>query len=286
MLALIYALVIIGIALILIGVSGSGTIFAGSRAQLPGDANQIISLRRQAFLSNMIPFTQPFLERTGLYDRLKNRLEAGHVKLAPASFFNLKLLTMAALAAIAYFAIGKLEPAVIAICLVFGYILPDIILNRKIRRRREAIVRLLPETVDLLGLCVEAGLDFATAVKWVIDKTPSNPMVEELAFILEEIKWGKPRAQALRDMSKRLQIPEVSSFVQTLVLAERMGTPVAEAFVILSEDTRLQRFHRGERFAMRAPIKILIPLVFCILPVIAIVIGGPILLQFMQKRLF
>jgi len=83
-----------------------------------------------------------------------------------------------------------------------------------------------------------------------------------------------------------LNVPEVSSFVQTLVQAERMGTPVSEAFTILSEDARLQRFHRGERIALQAPIKILIPLIFCILPVIGIVVGGPIFLQFMQGGVF
>ena len=144
----------------------------------------------------------------------------------------------------------------------------------------------IPETVDLLGLCVEAGLDFTSSVKWVLDKVQLNPMMEELAFVLEEIKWGKPRTQALKDMGKRLDISEISSFVQTLVQAERMGTPVSEAFLILSEDARMQRFHRGERIAMQAPIKILIPLIFCILPVIGIVVGGPILLQFMTNKLF
>jgi tight adherence protein C len=86
-------------------------------------------------------------------------------------------------------------------------------------------------------------------------------------------------------MSRRLDIPEISSFVQTIIQAERMGTPVAEAFTILSEDTRMQRFHRGERIALQAPIKILIPLIFFIMPVIGIVIGGPILLQFMAGGL-
>ena len=110
-------------------------------------------------------------------------------------------------------------------------------------------------------------------------------MIEELSFVLEEIQWGKPRTQALKDMAKRLNIPEVNSFIQTLVQAERMGTPVAEAFGVLSEDARMQRFNRGERFAMKAPIKILIPLIFCILPVIGIIIGGPIFLQFAQGKM-
>jgi tight adherence protein C len=87
-------------------------------------------------------------------------------------------------------------------------------------------------------------------------------------------------------MSKRLDIPEVRLFVSTLIQAERMGTPMGDALAIISEDTRLQRFHRGERKALRAPILILIPLIFCILPVIAIIVAGPILLQFIEGQLF
>ena len=286
MIVFIYILTIGAAALILWGILGSAGLSSRSQIELPQAIKQTAGSKRQALLSSMLPYTQGILEKTGLYDKIRRKLEAAHTKLTPPAFFNLKILLMATLAVLAFFILGKFDPLVSIVCIFLGYIAPDILLNRKIGQRREAIVKQLPETVDLLDLCVEAGLDFATAVKWVIDKVPSNPLVEELAFVLEEIQWGKGRTQALKDMSKRLNIPEISSFVQTLVLAERMGTPVAEAFVILSEDARLQRFHRGERFAMRAPIKILLPLIFCILPVIAIVIGGPIFLEFMNNKLF
>jgi len=286
MIVLICILIIGGAALILWGILGAGGLSRRSQVELPQAMKQDAGSKRQEVLTKMLPWTQGVLEKTGLYDKIRRRLEAAHTKLTPPAFFNLKILLMAGLVVLAVFILGKFDPLVSIVCIFLGYIAPDILLNRKITRRKEAIVKLLPETVDLLDLCVEAGLDFATAVKWVIDKVPPHPLIEELAFVLEEIKWGKGRTQALKDMSRRLNIPEISSFVQTLVLAERMGTPVAEAFVILSEDARLQRFHRGERFAMRAPIKILLPLIFCILPVIAIVIGGPIFLEFMSNKLF
>jgi len=84
----------------------------------------------------------------------------------------------------------------------------------------------------------------------------------------------------------RLSIPDVTSFVRTLVQADRMGTPVEETFKILSDDSRMRRFHRGKRTAMKAPIKMLVPLIFCILPVIMIIVAGPILVNFMTKGLF
>lgn len=281
----IYFLIISGIGLIIWSFSDTN-IYTSARVALPEAAERAKKLRVHSFLAGIFPFTRQLLEKLRLNILLKNKLDAAHLRLTAVEFFNLKLLAMLGFLVLTYVTLKKLEYWSVGLALLLGYVIPDIYLKRKVAQRKYAIARLLPETVDLLGLCVEAGLDFTMAAKWIIEKTPMNPMLEELAFVLEEIKWGKSRSQALKDMSHRLNIPEVSSFVQTLVLAERMGTPVSEAFMILSEDTRLQRFHRGERIAMKAPIKILIPLIFCILPVIGIIVGGPILLQFMQGKIF
>lgn len=281
MLLFIYFCLFIAVVALSIGISGYFQA-SGTRIPFPEAEAQAKRMRRRSYILFLFPFTPKLLEKLKLNARIKNRLDAAHLKLAPEEFFNLKLLLIAFFIAGEFPFLKKVEPIAIAAAIIFGFILPDLWLNRRIARRKQAIVQVLPETVDLLGLCVEGGLDFTTSLKWVIEKTSSNPMIEELAFVLEEIKWGKPRSQALKDMSRRLNIPEITSFVQTLVQAERMGTPVTEAFAILSEDTRMQRFHRGERIALQAPIKILIPLIFCILPVIAIIVGGPILLQFMQ----
>jgi tight adherence protein C len=280
---IIYLCLIMAIALIFLSVSGDQ--FHNLRLRLPEEAGTK-KIKRNPFLNSIFPFTNKFLEKVKLYERIKYKLDAAHSRFTVQAFFNLKLLVIIGLLLAVFLGFGKMEPWALALALVLGYFVPDMLINRMIARRKYAIARLLPETVDLLGLCVEAGLDFTMACKWIIEKTPMNPMLEELSFVLEEIKWGKSRTQALKDMSKRLNISEVGSFVQTLVLAERMGTPVVEAFMILSEDTRLQRFHRGERIALKAPLKILIPLIFCILPVIGIVIGGPIILEFMKGNVF
>ncbi|MFA5092506.1 MAG: type II secretion system F family protein [Candidatus Omnitrophota bacterium] len=226
--------------------------------------------------------TRSLLDRTGMFVSIKNSLDNAHISLSPVAFFNIKILLCILLTVVPGLVMGKAEPPLIIIGLGIGYFGPDFYLKRKISERKYLIARGLPETVDLLSLCIEAGLDFISAARWVIDKTPRTPMTEELAFVLEEVKWGKSRVQALKDMARRINVSEMSSFVQTIIQAERMGTPVAEAFAILSEDARAQRFHRGERIALQAPIKILLPLIFFIMPVIGIVIGGPILLQFMS----
>ena len=282
--ALIFLIAAAGLGLIVFGALSSK--MSASAVRLP--VNNVNGGKFKLpvnFLAKIFPFTRNLLERSGLYLKLKIQLDGAHSRLGPVEFFNIKLLLMLVFSIGSIFLLQKADPLIILVALGLGYYLPQVALKNIMKKRKAAIVRVLPETIDLLGLCIEAGLDFGNAVRWVIDKTPINPATEELAMVLEEIKWGKPRVQALKDMSRRLDIPEISSFVQTIIQAERMGTPVAEAFTILSEDTRMQRFHRGERIALQAPIKILLPLIFCIMPVIGIVIGGPIMLQFMQGGL-
>lgn len=279
-------IIMISVSILLIGwVISEALVPKSRRIQEIIGLSASVEAKRRKFKLGTIPITHKLLERFNLQAKLKNKLDSAHVRLTAEEFFNIKLILMIALGIGAFFGFGASNPAFIALAVALGYIAPDFYLRSKIAKRKQEIARILPEVVDLLGLCVEAGLDFTTAVRWIIDKTTPNPMVEEMAFVLEEIKWGKSRTQALKDMAKRLNVPEVSSFVQTLVQAERMGTPVSEAFAILSEDARLQRFHRGERIAMQAPIKILLPLIFFILPVIGIIIGGPIFLKFTQGNL-
>ncbi len=257
-----------------------------SKYKLPVEESEIKKEKFHYFLSRVIPVKNKFLARIGVYNSFKNKLDAAHLSFTPVEFFNIKVLLVLFLFVASVIIFGQPKIWGVVASLFLGYVGPEVWLFQRIKKRKEDVARVLPETVDLLGLCVEAGLDFTMAVKWIVEKTTGNPMVEELQFVLEEIKWGKSRSQALKDMSKRLSISEVTSFVQAMVQAERMGTPVSEAFMIISEDTRMRRFQQGERFALKAPIKILVPLIFCILPVIGIIVGGPILLQFMQGDIF
>jgi Flp pilus assembly protein TadB len=166
-----------------------------------------------------------------------------------------------------------------------GFVLPDFILAGKVRTKKELIEKVFPETVDLLDLCIGAGLDFLTSLRWVIDKSVKNPFIEQLEVVLNEIRIGKSRSEALKDMAKRVKISDISSFSRTIIQAERMGISIEEALRRLSEDTRDLRFQRGERYAIKASLKILAPLIFCILPVILIVVAGPIIIKFSQGDL-
>lgn len=237
------------------------------------------------FLSPFAALNEPLLKILGTEKKLKNKLYIAKWKTTAGEFIASKELLLIFFPLV-LFLFGVKKIWLLVIVALFGFILPDLILRSRVKKRKYMIVRILPETVDLLSLCVGAGLDFMAAVRWVVDKVKVNPMIEELVLVLKEINVGKPRVEALRDMSKRVDIPDVTSFVRTLIQADRMGTPVEEAFKILAEDSRMRRFHRGERQAMKAPLKMLIPLIFCILPVILIIVAGPILIRFIKEGLF
>jgi tight adherence protein C len=236
-------------------------------------------------LAIFTPLSKIFLREAKTKEDLRGKLLSIKSDLSPEEFISLKFIFMLVLFFLAITFLGK-KPLLALVGIFVGFLLPEIWLAQKIRAHKASIQRILPETIDLLALCIGAGLDFTGAVRWITEKAKPNAMTDELKVVLSEMKVGKPRLEALKDMSKRLNILDVTSFVHNLVLAERMGTPVEETFAILSDDIRFRRTQRGERQALQAPIKILIPLVLCILPIILIIVAGPVILKFMQGGLF
>ncbi len=287
MIYLIFLFFIVAIGLVLTATLGIMNSNAQIRQRLP--SSELPTGVKADFLRYLKPvfrLSNFALQNPKLKEKIYQRLYAARLKLTPVEFFSLKFVLMIALVFVTYLIFSKIVAPAIVAALAFGYMIPDVWLSKRIAKRRQVISKVLPEVVDLLSLCMDAGLDFTMSMEWIVKKTKTNPMIEELAFVLEEIKWGKPRLQALKDMAKRIELPEIRSFVNTLTQAERMGTPVVEVLGMLSEDVRMQRAQRGERIALQAPMKMLIPLIFCILPVIGIVIAGPIILQFTQGNLF
>ncbi len=172
----------------------------------------------------------------------------------------------------------------VLVSIAAGYMIPELWLKARIKKVKDTILRELPDTVDLLGLCVNAGLDFMMALKYVVERSHPSVIIEELRSMMQEINVGKPRRDALRDMARKYEMPDLSTFSRTLIQADRMGTSVSEALNILSEDMREARFRRGETMALKAPLKMLIPLLFFIFPVVAILVAGPIFLDFVQNN--
>ena len=245
-----------------------------------------VSPRKNSLLLRFLNLFTPLNRRLLLAkigERFKNKLVTAGSSLSVGQFLALKqVCALLAFILVLVAARLKFDPRVLIFSAIVGFFLPDLWINSRIKKRRQQVLRQLPSVIDLLGLTVGAGLDLTSAIDLVVKKSKSSPLIEELFNISQESRMGKTRREALRTMANRLNIPEVSSLVRTLVQADRMGTGIDEALRIHSEESRLVRFERGERLALQAPLKLLIPLIFCILPVVFIIVAGPIILEFTQ----
>lgn len=168
---------------------------------------------------------------------------------------------------------------------VFGaiaFFLPKQWLNDQVKKRHHQITRALPYALDLLTLTVEAGLDFSAAVGMVVEKGKPGPLREEFAILLSEMKMGKTREIALKNMMTRVNLPPLSNFIRALVQADRMGTSLGKILRIQSTQMRIDRTQKAEKLANEAPVKMLFPLIACIFPTIFMVLFGPIIYKFMS----
>lgn len=164
---------------------------------------------------------------------------------------------------------------------IFGWLLPDVYINSKASGRKEHVNRELPEVLDLLTVCIEAGLGFDGAIMKVVEKS-KGVLPNELYLVLQEIRMGKPRRDALREMADRLSVDELSSFVGSIIMAEQLGIGIGNVLRLQSKEIRQKRRQRVEEMAMKAPVKMLIPMVMFIFPAIFIILLGPAALQIMR----
>ncbi len=261
--------------------------FQKKRFYLLSESEISLSAGKQRFfipkkLAKILAFiSKPFSNRT-YFKNLRHQLEILRINADLDLWISLKFFLGLILAALVYFSLPQIRVYSL-VGLVMGFFIPDLILFSRIRKKKQAIVQVFPETIDLLELFIGAGLDFVSAIDWLTKKTEINPFIEQLEIVLKEIQVGKLRSEALKDMSSRLQLSDIGSFVRALIQAERMGTSMEETFKNLSEDTRMMRFQAGERQAIQASLWILFPLLFCILPVILIVVAGPVFIRFTQE---
>jgi tight adherence protein C len=163
---------------------------------------------------------------------------------------------------------------------VAGFYLPHIMLTTKITRRQKEIRNAMPDALDLLTICVEAGLGFDAAMSKVAEKWETELSVA-FARVIREIQLGKVRREALKDMSDRLGIPELTSFVAAIIQSEQLGVSLAKVLRIQSDQMRLKRRQRAEEEAHKAPIKMIIPLALLVFPSIMIIILTPAVIQIM-----
>jgi tight adherence protein C len=192
----------------------------------------------------------------------------------------------AAIASLVFFA-GSLKGSqrlmVTGVSLVAGLVMPILWLKTKISRRQRSIIRSLPDALDLLTICVEAGLGFDAAMSKVAEKWEDEL---SLAFmrVIQEIQLGKLRREALRDMADRMEVPDMSTFVAAIIQADQLGVSIARVLRIQSDQMRVRRRQRAEEQARAATLKILPPVVFLIFPAILVVLLGPAIITFKNMQ--
>jgi tight adherence protein C len=162
-----------------------------------------------------------------------------------------------------------------------GYLIPEFWLGNKIKARQKVILKMIPDTLDLLTISVRAGLGFDAALAKVVEKLP-GPLTDEFRRALAEVRVGKARRDALRDMIPRTNVAPLSNFIGAIIQAETLGVSISKVLQVQSDQLRIERRQRAEEQAARAPIKMLFPLVGCIFPALFIVILGPAMISIVK----
>jgi tight adherence protein C len=176
-----------------------------------------------------------------------------------------------------------LSPVILLGLGLIGFYLPQVHANGEKKRRELSVRADLPFFIDLLALSVEAGLDFFPAIQKIVDKSrgTSSVLADEFETVLQDIKVGASKTQALKEMSERLDMNEITSFVAVLVDAEATGASISQVLKDQSVQMRLERFVRAEKAGARASQAILIPLMIFILPAVFLIVFGPVAVSFM-----
>jgi tight adherence protein C len=162
----------------------------------------------------------------------------------------------------------------VVIASLAGYMAPNMYLHQQTFDRSEKLQRALPDAIDLLTISVESGLGFDAACAQVARNT-DGPLSEEFARMLQEMQIGRGRSEALRSMADRTNLPDLRSFVSAMVQADAFGIPVGQVLRVQSSEIRVKRRQWAEEMAQKVPVKILVPLIFCILPCLFIAVLGP-----------
>lgn len=294
-------LLLIGLVVVLVG----AVVVIGMRAPKGEDAlearlAELGAMGRTATLEEIelsLPFTErvvrPILQKVATLigrmtpsqtlARTRRYLELAGLaqKIGPAEFIAARYIIAVVLGGLVILLMGRMTGVpmsrkllLIVVAFALGYYMPGSWLGSKIRRRQHEILKSLPDALDLLTICVEAGLSFDAAMSKVVEKW-DNELSRAFARVLQEIQLGKLRREALRDMADTMDIRDVSNFVAALIQADQLGVSIAKVLRIQSDQMRVRRRQRAEELARQAPIKMIIPIVFLIFPALFIILLGP-----------
>jgi len=181
---------------------------------------------------------------------------------------------------------GDVDPLLLALLAAGGYFLPVAWVKDSRRKRDAELIRSLPVYLEYLTMCVDAGLNFAGALKQAVEKGPRGAMRNEFRIVLRDISSGQTRGDALTRLSDRVDLKDISVFVRAVVQAEKMGSSMKNTLLIQAKQRLNERFQRAEKMAMEAPVKLVIPLVIFIFPLTFIILLFPIVVKYLEQGTF
>ena len=237
-------------------------------------------------LGSLLSRSTPQKARQDLLNRLELAGRPGN--LTPEDFAAVRLVAAAVLAALGLL-LGLLlaNPVYLVISLVagtiLGYYLPVIWLKQKVDARRTEVQKGLPDALDLLVICVDAGLGFDAALARVTDKY-KNALSELLSKALREVSLGRPRLEALDEMGRSSGVEDMHNFIQAVIQSEQFGTGIGKILRIQADEMRRRRRQRAQEKGAQATLKMMLPMVGCIFPTLWIVLLGPAVLILMRPR--
>lgn len=223
-----------------------------------------------------------------LVSRVDRKLLAAGAPMGPLAFFTIVLLCSVFFPGAGAFFLANAMDDLDIVSIMFvgwfavaGVILPFLWLSRRARNRRADILRRLPDAFDMVTVCVEAGLGLDAALRQVSNKI-KGPLAEEVALTLRQVGMGRSRREALEEMAYRIDIPEVTTFVNAVIQAEQLGTSLGRVLRAQSHSLRVRRRQQAEELANRAPVKMVFPLVVFMMPTFFIVTLGPVAIHFVE----
>jgi tight adherence protein C len=237
-------------------------------------------------LGSMLSRSTPQKARQDLLNRLELAGRPGN--LTPEDFVAVRLVAAAIMAALG-FLLGLLlaNPVYLVIALaggaILGYYLPVLWLRQKVDARRTEVQKALPDALDLLVICVDAGLGFDAALARVTDKY-HNALSDLLSKALREVSLGRPRLEALDEMGRNSGVEDLHNFIQAVVQSEQFGTGIGKILRIQADEMRRKRRQRAQERGAQATLKMMLPMVGCIFPTLWIVLLGPAVLILLRPR--
>jgi tight adherence protein C len=178
---------------------------------------------------------------------------------------------------------GPKQVLVYLALLMLGFMFPAHNIRERAQQRKKTIALQLPDSLDLLTITVEAGLDFMAAMRRVVEKHRPGPLKEELERFFKQTELGRSRREALREMAIRVQLQDLTTTVSALIQADRLGVSIGPILRTQSDMLRIRRGQRAEKAAQEAPVKMMAPLIMCILPSVFIMILAPVIIQMLRN---